>query len=124
MVHLSITTMTYLIFEAKTIPEYTHSFSEFATATMNTFDIFVVILNTASIYQVIENVEKAIEQRNEQAAYIKLNEKIERFSKWFYLIYVQCNVIVVAVPNLLKTIFFYFTTDLKSDAYQLPFRTW
>lgn len=118
---LSITGLVYLIFEAESIPEYVDSFYAFSTAAVNEFCFILVISKAANIFRLIEKLEEAIEQRNEQAIYVKLNEKIELFSQRFNFGYVRCTSIGVVMPILMTTLFGYFTTDAGSDAFQLPF---
>lgn len=118
---LSITGLVYLVFEANTIPEYVDSFYAFSTGLVNVFSFIVIISKMERIYQLIEELEKSIQQRNQQAIYGKLNERIEQFSKRFYFIYVQCTSVGVVMPVFLSTLFVYFTTDLGRDAFQLPF---
>lgn len=118
---LAIMGLVYLIVEAKTIPEYVDSLYILSTGVVNVFSFIVVILKMDHIFQLIEQLEKSIEQRTKQAIYDKLNEKIEQFSKRFYFIYVQCTTIGVVMPVSLTTLYVYFTTDLGRDAFQLPF---
>lgn len=121
IVHISITCLVYLITEAKSIPDYVDSFYMFTTATTNAFSFVVTISNMTHIFCLIENLEKVIEQRNQQAIYIKLKKKIELFSKIFHFVHVPTTTIGVVLPILLMSFFFYIITDSGSDAFQLPF---
>lgn len=117
----SIAALVYLFVEAKTFQQCADSFYIFSTTAANGVDIFVVIWNMSKNFELIENLEKEIQQRNFQLIYNKLNEKIEQFSKIIYFIFVHCTLFGVLMPNFLITFFVYFTTDLGSDAFQLPF---
>lgn len=119
--HILITALIYFIFEATTIPAFVDSFYIFTTAVTNVFSFSAFILYTPSIFQLIEKLEKAIEQRTQQAIYGKLNEKIEQFSKRFQFFFVQCTSVGVVMPVFLTSLFFYSTTDLREEAFQLPF---
>lgn len=123
VLHFLITSAIYLIVDARSIQEYADSFYGFTTALTSVIIIVVIISKRASIFRLIENMESAIEERNNQSIYIKLNEKIEQFSQRFYFAYVQCTIIGIMIPNFLKAFFIYFTTDLNGDAFQLPFLT-
>lgn len=119
VVHFSITSAVYLIVEAKTIQECMDSFYTFATATANVFDMYLIIRNTVKNFQLIDNLEQAIQRRNLQTIYNKLNEKIEKFCKNLHFIYVQCTLIGIMMPNFVTTFFnYFFTTD--GDAFRLP----
>lgn len=118
---ISVTALIYLICEAKSIPEYIDSFYIFSTGAVNIFCSIVIISNMSNIFQLIEKLEKAIERRNQQAIYTELNERTQEFSKKFHFIFVPCTTFGVVMPILLTTLFTYLTTDLGSDAFQLPF---
>lgn len=121
--HILITALIYFIFEAKTIPEFVDSIYIFITAVTNVFSFVVFILYRSNIFQLIEKLEKAIEQRTQQAIYDKLNVKIESFSKKFQFVFAQCTSVGVVMPVFLTSLFLYSTTDLQNEAFQLPFLT-
>lgn len=69
MIYLSIlsqfsfSAITFFIFRAKTFREYAESFYVSATAAINNFGATVTVLKAASIYRLIGNFEKTIEDR-------------------------------------------------------------
>lgn len=117
----SIAALVYLFVEARTFQQCADSFYTFSTTAANGVDIFLMIWNMTNIFELIDNLEKEIQQRNLQSIYNKLNEKIEQFSKSIYFIFVHCTFFGIVMPNFLTTFFVYFTTNLGSDAFQLPF---
>lgn len=121
VIQFCMTATIYLIRNANSVPEYADSFYTFSTSGLNVLNILLIVLKSANIHQLIENIEKVIEQRNQLANYDALNQKIEQFSKRFYFIYVYCTLVGVMLPNIFKSYFLYFTTDSGNDAFQLPF---
>lgn len=124
IMQLSIPPFIYLIIDAKTVDEYADAFYIFATGTSNGLNVLLVIWNVANGLHLIENFEDAIQKRRLQTIYNKLNTKIEKFSKRFYWLLVQCTLVGVMMPTFFITYFVYFTTDLGCDAFQLPFLAW
>lgn len=58
------------------------------------------------------------------ATYIKSCEFVELTSKFIYVGYVKIVFPFVTIPYLLMSYFKYYTSDLKKDAFRLPFDTW
>lgn len=121
IVHISITSLVYLLTEAKTIPEFVDSFYTLTNATVNAFCLIFIIAKMKHIFQLIDDLEEAIGQRNQQAIYNKWNKRIEQFSKSFHFFYARCTFAGVVIPNILKTLVVFFTANLGSDTFQLPF---
>lgn len=120
-VQLSITAAIYLFVEAKTIQEYADSFYAFATTAATAINIFSFIWNMENIFNLIQNLEKAIAKQSLQEIYNKLNGKIEKFSSRLHFTIVQCTLVGVVMPTFVTTIFFYFVTDSGRGAFRLPF---
>lgn len=59
----SLSAVTFFIFRAKTFREYAESFYVLTTAAINSFGAVTIILKAASVYRLIENFEKTIEDR-------------------------------------------------------------
>lgn len=59
-----------------------------------------------------------------KAIYYKANEFIEKWSKYTYFAMFKVTLPCVTITSLVVCYFLYFTTNLKSDAFHLPFLTW
>ena len=55
--------------------------------------------------------------------YENLHGKIEKWSQILYLALVKVTP-VIFIPNIILSFYLYFTTDLESDAFSLPFPMW
>lgn len=53
-----------------------------------------------------------------------MNEKIEKFTHNMYFILVKITAPGLMIPNLIIGYFNYFTTDLGSEAFHLPYMEW
>lgn len=120
-VQLSITAVIYLFDEAETIQEYADSFYAFATTAATAINIFSFIWNMDKVFDLIQNLEKAIEKQSLKDIYNKLNVKIEKFSTRLHFTIVQCTLVGVVMPTFVTTLFLYFATDSGRNAFQLPF---
>lgn len=69
VVQLGVLSTVYLLIDAKTVPECADAFYIFATAAVNALNTLAIILNMANILQLIENLEKNIQNRRLQTIY-------------------------------------------------------
>lgn len=53
--------------------------------------------------------------------HVKINEKVEKWSKIFYFVFVIVTLPGIVMPNFLITLFNYFVTDSGENAFLLPF---
>lgn len=56
--------------------------------------------------------------------YEKTNAMVERWSELLYMGLVKISIPLVTLPFLILSYFLYFTTDLGSDSFLLPFLVW
>lgn len=56
--------------------------------------------------------------------YVEINQKIEKWCKIIELITVKVSPLTVVIPKLITSFFDYFTTDLGSEAFELPTPMW
>lgn len=53
--------------------------------------------------------------------YNEVIKRTEKWTEWFNFFYVKLSLPGVVAPNLVITLFLYFTTDSGTDAFLLPF---
>lgn len=56
--------------------------------------------------------------------YVKLNENIEKSTRIFYIFMVQVTFIAIVVPQFITSFYLYLTTDLGTEAFNLPLPIW
>lgn len=56
--------------------------------------------------------------------YVDTNQKIEKYSKIICFVMGKAAAICFVVPKLIVSFVNYFTTDLGSDAFELPYFMW
>lgn len=53
--------------------------------------------------------------------YVKTNHQIEKWCNIIYTITIKLFVPILLLPKFIASFFFYFTTELGGDAFELPF---
>lgn len=56
--------------------------------------------------------------------YENLNEKIEKWSNILYSVFIKVSVPGLLLPNFILSYYSYFSTDLGSEAFGLPYPFW
>ncbi|XP_055306350.1 odorant receptor 94a-like [Sitodiplosis mosellana] len=120
-----ISSMAFLLFEAKTIREFADSFYAAAT-TFGVSNVFIPnIFNMANIFQLIDDSDAIIQKRCHtifaRDIYNHVIERTEKWSKRFHLIFVKISLPGLVGPNFLITLFLCLTSDSGPDAFILPF---
>lgn len=139
---------------AETFREYTDALYAVWTSALVLFNFVVILLKTGKFFKFIDNFEQTIEQRKSRLAshyltflvepvtirsnsistgqtnptskriYDETNEKIEKFTKTIYFVYIRLTIPGVVLPTAIISYFNYFTTDMGNDAFRLPFPDW
>lgn len=55
---------------------------------------------------------------------MKLNENIEKWIGAFYFFTVEMTVAAVMIPKIVISFYLYLATDLRAEAFRLPFSIW
>lgn len=135
----------FIFFEAKT----SKAFSESICISLTMYSIVLIFLEfIQKIEQLIADFESAIQKRllenkklNEYVKhingwhvsgiknptladiYVKVNEKVDKWTDFFYLTIVKLSPILM-MPRFILTFFSYFSTDSGAEAFKLPFPMW
>lgn len=72
----------------------------------------------------LNNIISGSENEASKVIYTKVNSKLVKWSEWFYFANMKVTLPAFTFPNLIKSFFIYFTTDVGADAFQLPFYAW
>lgn len=65
-----------------------------------------------------------MENPESKPTYVKLNENIEKWTGVCYFIMAQVTIPAIVAPQFIISFYLYFTTDLGSKAFTLPFPMW
>lgn len=152
LVMFAVSAIGFLIFEAETFDQYSESFYVVATSICYTECCLALVWKRRQIFQLTTDFETIIEKRNKnirlmynffylllknyvmiisglenpstRAIYGKANEKANNLADWYYIVLMKITTPGCVVPSCVVTIFFYFTSDTKSEIYNLPFPVW
>lgn len=65
-----------------------------------------------------------MEDPKSKSIYIKLNEKIEKWTGFFYILIVYLTVPAIVMPQLITSFYFYTATDLGKESFSLAYPIW
>lgn len=77
LIHFSLTTLTFLLYEAQTYREYAESFYIFVTASLKIGTFSVTLRKISTLFKLLADYQKTIENRK----FISLFRSIEIFKK-------------------------------------------
>lgn len=141
-----ISNYVFLLHEAQSFREFTDSFYAAATVTLGAMSHLVAVWKMAETFKFIENCEKIIgksefetiigiqklmnrcvlglENASSKPIYEEIIQKIEKLCEGLNFIIIYISTPCVMFPKCLISFFAYFTTDLGSEAFELPFSVW
>lgn len=142
----------FLAFEAETFDDISEHFYEFATGLSETFYYVYVHLMCKQFFEMSNHFEEITKKRElfslwlkgnnfflspkfvygfkgsindeKQMIYEKAWKLTEISSNCIYIGYVKVIFPLLTIPYLFSSYFHYFTTDLRGDAFKLPFVMW
>lgn len=147
-----ISLVRYAIFAfpiAETFNEYAEILHAVLTSCCVATNLLIFILKMQNIFELIDDFQSTIQQRKfanifsmnvllyhfttifadqtnptSKKMYDKANAKIEKYTKIFYFVGIKVSWPGLILPNVIISYFKYFTTDLGSESFKLPFVEW
>lgn len=141
-----ISNYVFLLHEAGSFREYTDSFYATATVTLGAINFSIAVWKMAETFKFIENCEDIIgksksrismyiqrlmqpsfvglENPSSRAIYEEIVRQIEKMCEALNFIIIYISTPCVMLPKCMLSFFAYFTTDLGSGAFELPFNVW